>query len=376
MELSEGIRLEVSYDLQEVGRVSIALHTDDDGSGVGIVAIGETVIAELRFAEGSPAWETADFSALDPAQVHAVVASIVQVWHEDAVLVAFTVATVDDRDFKCKVAGSLAGATAGILVGAGCGIFSRVRLDAARPPGLPLGTLLSISRTSVTARRIIESEEALDSPDIAPYRPLPPQRWGFLPTNRFWYHASLTPISLVFWAGAAVFFTFFDLFALVWWQQSLGWMVFWWVWAGLVERYTRRYLARRRRALASPRTDSSEGLENATVEAPAGERMPLVEPHGLPSPAHVAPRTLESRLALVQEVESWDLAYEKLFGRGAGVAQFAFNLAFGLALFHPSWLVKLLGILALLAAARGVGSWERRGLGRERAALPPSSPSA
>lgn len=75
----------------------------------------------------------------------------------------------------------------------------------------------------------------------------------------------------------------------------------------------------------------------------------------------------------MQQVESWDLAYGRLFGRGAGVAQFAFNLAFGLAIFHPSWFVKLLGILALLAAARGVGSWERRALARERAALPPGS---
>jgi len=45
---------------------------------------------------------------------------------------------------------------------------------------------------------------------------------------------------------------------------------------------------------------------------------------------------------------------------GREVAQFAFNLAFGLAIFHPSWFVKLLGILALLGAARGVGSRERR----------------
>ncbi|MCY0989915.1 hypothetical protein OV203_22440 [Nannocystis sp. ILAH1] len=216
----------------------------------------------------------------------------------------------------------------------------------------------------------------MDPQDIAQYRPLPPQRWGFLPTNRFWYHASLTPISLVFWAGAAVFFTGFDLFALVWWQQSLVWMVFWWVWGGLVERFTRRYLARRRmRALAGPRTALSESLEEVAVEAPAGELAPLAERPVLPSPAPVPPRTLESRLALVQQVESWDLAYERLFGRGAEVAQFAFNLAFGLAIFHPSWFVKLLGILALLAAARGVGSWERRALGRVRAALPPSSVS-
>ncbi|MBZ5709752.1 hypothetical protein [Nannocystis pusilla] len=197
---------------------------------------------------------------------------------------------------------------------------------------------------------------------------------GFLPTSQFWHHAALTPISIVFWVGAAVVFTFFDFFALVWWQQSLVWMVFWWVWAGLVERYTRRYLARRRmRALAGPRTDPPEGLEDATVVAPPSGLTPVPEPPDLPSHAYAPSRTPGSRLVLVQRVESWDLAYERLFGRGAGAAQFAFNLAFGLAIFYPSWIVKLLGILSLLGAARCVGSWERRSLGREQGALPPSS---
>ncbi|MCY0989916.1 hypothetical protein OV203_22445 [Nannocystis sp. ILAH1] len=139
VELGDGIRLEVSYDLQKVGRVSIAVHTDDDGSGVGLVAVGETVIAELRFAEGSTAWETADFSALNLAQVHGIAASIMQVWHEDAVIEAFTAATVDDRDLKCKVAGSLVGATAGILVGAGCGIFFKSPVGCGKAAGTAFG---------------------------------------------------------------------------------------------------------------------------------------------------------------------------------------------------------------------------------------------
>ncbi|MCY1071047.1 hypothetical protein OV090_40270 [Nannocystis sp. RBIL2] len=126
-------------ELQKVGRVSIAVHTDDDGSGVGLVAVGETVIAELRFAEGSTAWETADFSALNLAQVHGIAASIMQVWHEDAVIEAFTAATVDDRDLKCKVAGSLVGATAGILVGAGCGIFFKSPVGCGKAAGTAFG---------------------------------------------------------------------------------------------------------------------------------------------------------------------------------------------------------------------------------------------
>lgn len=139
VELRDGIRLEVSYDLQEVGRVSIAVHTDDDGSGSGLVAVGEAVVAELRFTEGSVTREAADFSVLGSAQAHTVAASFVQIWHEDAVIEAFTVATVDDRDLKCKVAGALAGATAGVLVGASCGIFFKSPTGCGKAAGTAFG---------------------------------------------------------------------------------------------------------------------------------------------------------------------------------------------------------------------------------------------
>jgi hypothetical protein len=122
VDFSDGVNLEVNYNLRGVGVVSFAVHTDDAGSGLGLVAVGETVVAELRFDRGAVAWETTDFSALSPAQSHAVAASIMQVWDENVVTEALTVATVD-RDFKCKVAGTIAGATAGIMVGVSCGIF-------------------------------------------------------------------------------------------------------------------------------------------------------------------------------------------------------------------------------------------------------------
>lgn len=224
----------------------------------------------------------------------------------------------------------------------------------------------------------------MDSREIAPYRPLPPQRWGFLPTNEFWHHAALTPISLIFWGGVAVFFSFFDFSALAWWQQSFAWMVVWWVWAGLVERFTRRYLARRQlRALTSRRTELAEGLGEATVEAPPNERA-LAEPAGPPSRTLVRPgAALRAKLGLVQRVESFDLAFAAAFGRGAGVAQFAFQLAFGLAIFHPSGWIKLLGVLALVGVGRWIGAWERRqalaadvGGGREALAAGVGAPGA
>lgn len=41
VDLSDGVNLEVNYNLRSVGAVSIALHTDDGGSGLGLVAVGE-----------------------------------------------------------------------------------------------------------------------------------------------------------------------------------------------------------------------------------------------------------------------------------------------------------------------------------------------
>lgn len=139
VELRDGINLELSYKLSDVGLISITAHADDGGSGVGLVTVGETVVAELRFVEGAVVWETVDLSALGPAQAHAVAASIMQVWHEDAVREAFTIAAVDDRGLKCKVAGSLAGATAGILVGATCGILIKSPTGCGKAAGTAFG---------------------------------------------------------------------------------------------------------------------------------------------------------------------------------------------------------------------------------------------
>ncbi|PCC67883.1 hypothetical protein SAMN02745121_09236 [Nannocystis exedens] len=50
-------------------------------------------------------------------------ASIVQVWHDDAVIEALSLATADDRDLKCTIAGQLAGAVSGVGAFAACEIF-------------------------------------------------------------------------------------------------------------------------------------------------------------------------------------------------------------------------------------------------------------
>jgi hypothetical protein len=115
--------LEIAFDLRGVGHVSVAVYTEDEDAGRGLVTVGDAIVAEIGFVDGAVAWQTSDLSTLTPPQLHAVAASIVQVWHEDAVTEALSAATADVRDLKCNVAGGIAGATASILVGGTCGII-------------------------------------------------------------------------------------------------------------------------------------------------------------------------------------------------------------------------------------------------------------
>jgi hypothetical protein len=114
--------LEVSFELQEVGRVSVAVYAaEDEGSGRGVVTVEDEVVTEVGFVDGAVAWETSDFSALSPAQAVAVVAGLLQVWHDDAV----TDALADARDLKCWWVGKIAGTTLGLGAFAGCGLAAK-----------------------------------------------------------------------------------------------------------------------------------------------------------------------------------------------------------------------------------------------------------
>ena len=120
LDVNDEISLEVSYDLLEVGHVSITVHGEDDGSGHGLVRVGDTVVAEVELVDGAVVWEATDSSTLSPAQAHAAAASIMQVWHEDAVTAA-----LDSRGLKCWWAGKIAGATIGVAVFGGCGLVTK-----------------------------------------------------------------------------------------------------------------------------------------------------------------------------------------------------------------------------------------------------------
>jgi hypothetical protein len=110
---------------------------------------------------------------------------------------------------------------------------------------------------------------------LAPSRePLPPQRWGFLPTEQFWHLAWFTPITFAFWIPAFIFHDCLVLLGGSWWQNGLACMAFAILWTGLVERWSRGYLARRHmRALTEGELDDAQ---EAPVLSPAlPQKLPV-----------------------------------------------------------------------------------------------------
>lgn len=120
LEMNGGVLIELRYALPDVGEVAITVRGADDGSGLGRVKVDDAVVVEVPFVAGAPAAERVDMTSLRPEQAHALVASVVQVWHDNAVTEALAATPIDDRDFKCTLAGQIAGAVSGVGVLAAC----------------------------------------------------------------------------------------------------------------------------------------------------------------------------------------------------------------------------------------------------------------
>ncbi|WP_434422269.1 hypothetical protein [Nannocystis pusilla] len=140
-----------------------------------------------------------------------------------------------------------------------------------------------------------------------------------MPTQPFWSLAALTPVSFAFWFPAVVFYDWLRTLGLPWWQNGLGCMVFMAVWAGLVERWSRRYFVRRYRCVLR----SSE----FPSEAP-GSLAPASEPQRKPP--------------IVATAEFWDYAFARLFGWAKGIAAMLFEFVFFLSLALGWWQRRLL----------------------------------
>lgn len=144
VDLNDGVDLEVNFNLISVGAVTIAAHEDDDGSGHGLVLVGAATVAEFELAGDTIVWETVDLTGFRPEQVEAVAASILQVWREDEVAEALAAAPTEpteDRSLKCTAAAGIAGATAGILIGATCGIFIKNPVTCGKAGGSAYGAV-------------------------------------------------------------------------------------------------------------------------------------------------------------------------------------------------------------------------------------------
>src|SRR5690606_7692058 len=126
-------------------------------------------------------------------------------------------------------------------------------------------------------------------------------------------------------------------FGWVWWQNAIAFLAFWGVWGGSVERWSRKYLARRRRRLRAPPLVLPD-------DAPAGGSAAALSPlERALVPSQEPPR----RLPIVATAEFWDYAFERLFGRVAGAAHIIFDLAVFMTFCYPAWQTFLLTFLVL-----------------------------
>ncbi|WAS91084.1 hypothetical protein [Nannocystis punicea] len=161
-----------------------------------------------------------------------------------------------------------------------------------------------------------------------------------MPTEQFWNLAGFTPITLAFWIPGFIFHDWLVFLGWSWWQRGLAVMAFAALWAGLVERWSRHYLARRRkRALTEGELeDAQEALVPSPVEP---QKLPVFATH-----------------------EFWDYAFARLFGRARGVALKLFEFLFFMAFFYPSALVLGGAFSLLVVISLGLGAWQRRLLRR------------
>lgn len=155
-------------------------------------------------------------------------------------------------------------------------------------------------------------------------KPLPAQSFGFMPTNRFWAQAFLTPLSVVFWLGVVVIFEpLASHFAWSWWVTGLAFVAFFYLWGGIIEWGARH--------IRDPR-------RTVPIELPAETRLGRV--------------TFAS-------AEFWDFSYARAFGHAAGFMQLVTTVLLFLGFFHPTWTMKLTTFALMVLASVLLGRQER-----------------
>lgn len=182
------------------------------------------------------------------------------------------------------------------------------------------------------------------------YTPLPHQPWGWLPTEQFWARAALTPLTLIL--VLPLFVVLVPLtwyFPVAWWQSALAIYLYYLIWGGLVERFARKWLVRRRRRMV---------IADSNIELSSIEKAP-------------AP---ESRRHL-DRVEENEEFMARVFGRHNRLVHHVVNLAFCFLFSYPTWWATPLGVLCLAAMTGFVRALVRKRGWRAPVEALPSAPT-
>lgn len=133
VDLSEGVHIDIAYELAGVGHVRLAAYGELDEQAAVILLVDDTTILDFDGAWNDlpeqiwRAFDTDYLATLDPEKAVALFNSLVQVWTTTEVEQALADAAeaAPPRSVLCNVAGGLSGGTIGGAAGAGCWWFSK-----------------------------------------------------------------------------------------------------------------------------------------------------------------------------------------------------------------------------------------------------------
>lgn len=120
IDLIDGPKIEITYDLRGVGTVTLAVEHDESGSGLGLVLVGDETLAEFVFTDGIVDGKSVNLAHLAPQQAQAMAASMVQIWEREEVSRRVCAAALESRGLGCWIAGKVSGSVSGVLVAGSC----------------------------------------------------------------------------------------------------------------------------------------------------------------------------------------------------------------------------------------------------------------
>jgi len=164
-----------------------------------------------------------------------------------------------------------------------------------------------------------------------------------LPTEEFWELAALTPLSPIYVAGliAAVLLVQLALGIehLLWWHYVLAVPLISRAWAGLLERWGRRYFSRLRR----------HALEHEHPLGVLGAEPPARHDDGIAvlEPPRGSSESMPQTWGILPTGPFWSAMWRHWFGRASGLMALVAEFVFASLIFYPSWQTRALGWLVV-----------------------------